>query len=79
METVKLTVRLPKNDLEFAKQYAQAHRITVTELIDRCLRSLRGRAGVIHIHPEVEKITGLIPPDVDAQAEYREHVIEKYK
>jgi hypothetical protein len=44
METVKLTVRLPKNDLDFAKQYAQAHRITVTELIDRYLRSLRSRA-----------------------------------
>ncbi len=77
METVKLTVRLPKSDLEFAKQYAQAHRITVTELIDRYLRSLRGGAGVIH--PEVEKIAGLIPPDLDARAEYREHVLEKYK
>src|SRR3954462_4175960 len=42
METAKLTVRLPKTDLDFAKEYAQAHRITVTELIDRYLRSLRG-------------------------------------
>ena len=77
METVKLTVRLPKSDLEFAKQYAQAHRITVTELIDRFLRSLRGGTG--EIHPEVEKITGLISADVDAKAEYREHVLGKYR
>jgi hypothetical protein len=77
METVKLTVRLPKNDLDFAKQYAQAHRITVTELIDRYLKSLRGGTGTIH--PEVERISGLIPVTVDAEADYRDHVLEKYR
>jgi len=77
METAKLTVRLPKSDLEFAKEYAQAHRITVTELIDRYLRSLRGGAGAIH--PEVEKISGLVPPGVDARAEYREHARKKHR
>ena len=77
MDTAKLTVRLPKNDLEFAKRYAQAHRMTVTELIDRYLRSLQGESGTIH--PEVEKISGLIPANVDARAEYREHVLEKYR
>jgi hypothetical protein len=77
METVKLTVRLPKNDLDFAKQYAQAHRITVTELIDRFLRSLRSGTG--EIHPEVEKISGLIPATVDAKADYRQHVLEKHR
>ena len=76
METIKLTVRLPKSDLEFAKQYAQAHRITVTELIDRYLRSLRGGSGPIH--PEVEKISGLIPPEVDARAEYHAHLRRKH-
>jgi len=76
METVKLTVRLPKSHLDFAKKYAQAHRITVTELIDRYLRSLQGRSGAIH--PEVEKISGLIPPEVDARAEYREHARSKH-
>lgn len=77
METAKLTVRLPKGDLDFAKRYAQAHRITVTELFDRYLRSLRGGSGVIH--PEVEKISGLIPPEVDARAEYREHALGKHR
>jgi len=41
METAKLTVRLPKQDLEFAEEYARAHRITVNELVDRLLRRLR--------------------------------------
>lgn len=77
METLKLTVRLPKRDIEFAKRYAQAHRITVTELIDRYLRSLQ--AGSDPIHQEVEKISGLIPSDVDARAEYRAHVLRKHR
>jgi hypothetical protein len=76
METVKLTVRLPKSDLEFAKQYAHEHRITVTELIDRYLRSLRGGTG--GIHPAVESISGLIPAEVGASAEYREHALGKH-
>ena len=41
MDTAKLTVRLPKQDLEFAERYARARRITVNELVDRLLRSLR--------------------------------------
>lgn len=78
MESVKLTVRLPKRDLEFAKQYAQAHRITVTELIDRYLRSLQTSEGVA-VHPEVERISGLIPADVDTRSEFRKHVLRKYR
>lgn len=77
METVKLTVRLLKNDLDFAKEYAQAHGITVTELIDRYLRSLRSGTGAIH--PEVERISGLIPATVDAKADYRAHAMEKHR
>ncbi|HEX9734081.1 MAG TPA: hypothetical protein VGG06_19085 [Thermoanaerobaculia bacterium] len=41
METATLTVCLPKQDLEFAEQYARARRITVNELVDRLLRRLR--------------------------------------
>jgi hypothetical protein len=78
METTKLTVRLPRRDLEFAKRYAQAHRMTVTELIDRYLRSLQTGAGAA-IHPEVEKISGLIPSDIDAKSEYLEHVLRKHR
>lgn len=77
MEPVKLTVRLSKRDLDFAKQYAQAHRITVSELIARYLRSLQ--TGARAIHQEVERIAGLIPPNLDARAEYREHSRRRYR
>lgn len=49
METIKLTVRLPKS------------------------------GGTGAIHPEVERISGLIPPEVDARAEYREHALGKHR
>ncbi|HEV2851762.1 MAG TPA: DUF6364 family protein [Thermoanaerobaculia bacterium] len=78
METAKLTVRLPKKDLEFAKKYAQEHRITVTELIDRYLQRLQGGQPAA-IHPEVERISGLVPPDVDAESLYYEHLTSKHK
>ena len=78
METAKLTVRLPKKDLEFAKRYAQEHRITVTELIDRYLQRLQaGQNGPIH--PEVERISGLVPSDVDAESAYHDHLMSKYR
>lgn len=77
MDTTKLTVRLPRENLEFAKRYARDHRLTVTELIDRQLRNLRSRAEA-RIHPEVERISGLIPAEVDARAEHGEHALTKH-
>jgi hypothetical protein len=41
METIELTVRLPKENLEFAKRYAREHGLTVTELIGRYLKALQ--------------------------------------
>ena len=78
METAKVTVRLPREDIEFAKRYARIHRMTFTELIDRHLRQLRSQAES-EIHPEVEKISGLVPHDVDARAEYHEHLLKKHR
>jgi hypothetical protein len=67
MDTAKLTVRLQKKDLEFAKRYSQEHRITVAELINRYLQRLQERhSGAIH--PDVERISGLVPSEIDAKA-----------
>jgi energy-converting hydrogenase A subunit M len=78
METAKLTVRLPKKDLDFAKRYAQEHRITVTELIDRYLQRLQA-GQVTAIHPEVERISGLVPSEIDAEVLYHEHLMSKHR
>jgi hypothetical protein len=74
----KLTVRLPREDLEFAKRYAADHGTTVTDVIDRYLRRLREQVEE-EIHPDVERISGLVPADVDARQLYREHVLAKHR
>jgi len=76
-ETTKLTIRLPRQDVEFAKAYAKAHNLSVTEVIDRYLRRIRaieGRAPSMAL----ESITGLVPRDVDAVAEHRRHLMGKH-
>jgi hypothetical protein len=76
METTKLTIRLPRKDVEFVKAYAKAHGITVTEFIDRLLRRMQALEHIVP-HPEVEAISGLVPPDVDVRSEYHQHVLVK--
>ena len=77
-KSTKLTVRLPKQDVEFAKAYARAHGLTVTEVIDRYLRRMRSREPQA-LSPEVEFLTALAPADVDAKAEYRRHLESKHR
>lgn len=76
-ESVKLTVRLPKEDLAFAKRYAEQHGITVTEFIDRYLRRMRAMEQQ-ELSPELEAITGLIPSDIQAEVEMLEHRASKH-
>jgi hypothetical protein len=76
-ETTKITIRLPRQDVEFAKAYAEAHGLTMTEVIDRHLRQLRA----LERHSpsaELEAITGLLPSDLDAEQAYRDHLVEKH-
>lgn len=74
----KLTVRLPKESLEFAKRYAEEHQMTVTALIDRYLRRLES-TGQRGLHPVVLGLTGLVPSDVDVRSEHRQAQLRKYR
>jgi len=76
-ETTKLTIRLPREDVAFAKAYAQAHGVSVTEFIDRYLRRMRSLTSRIP-GPEVEAISGLVPADIDAEKEYRGYLMDKH-
>ena len=77
METRKLTVRLPIQDIGFAKEYARRHGISLTELIDRYFQSIQ-KPLLGKVHPEVQKITGLIPGHVDARNDYVEYIEGKH-
>jgi hypothetical protein len=76
-DTTKLTIRLPRQDVEFVKEYARAHGLTVTEVIDRQLRRMR-TLEEYSPSPALEEMTGLIPPDVDVREEYRRHLLQKH-
>ena len=76
-ETTKLTIRLPAHDVAFAKRYAKAHGVTVTEVIDRYLRRMRELESYSP-SPALEAITGLVPTDIDAREEYRAHQLSKH-
>ena len=76
-DTTKLTIRLPRRDIEFAKDYARAHGLSVTEVIDRYLRNMRALERHIP-SPALDEITGLVASDVDVREEFRRHQLEKH-
>jgi len=76
METQKLTVRLPVDDIAFLEGYAHLSGISVTEALRRHVYLLR-EVERLDIHPEVAQLAGLIPADVDARSEYVAHLEEK--
>ncbi|MDO3379758.1 DUF6364 family protein [Geoalkalibacter halelectricus] len=78
MPTRKLTVRLPEEDIEFAKKYASDHGLTLTQLLDRYLKKLR-QAPQGDIHPDILRFSGIIPGDRDMRDEYRDAMEEKHR
>lgn len=77
--TAKLTIRLPQEDLDFVRRYAREHGVTITSIVNRYLTRLREGTDAKTIHPDVEKISGLVPSGVDAREAYRERLEEKHR
>ena len=75
----KLTVRLPDESLEFIKRYAAQHGLTVTEVLSRYLTRLRSSTLSGDVHPKVERVSGIVPTEIDAAALYHDHVVEKHR
>ena len=76
-ETTKLAIRLPAQHVLFAKRYAREHGISVTEVIDRYLRRLRELENYSP-SPTLEAISGILPPDIDAEGEFHRHQLHKH-
>lgn len=76
-EKKKLTLRLNKRLIEQAKRYAAEHNISVSELVETFFMQLENLEETAHT-PLVRQLTGLLPPDVDVEQEYRDHLLEKY-
>jgi len=72
----KLTVRLSRPSVEFVKAYTKANGLTVTEIIERFFESLR--LAEDPLGGDVKKLTDLIPVEIDARAEYPQHLRGKH-
>ncbi len=76
-EKKKLTLRLNQQLIKQAKEYAAQHNISVSELVETYF---------LHLNPEkepthtllVQRLTGILPADIDVKQEYEEYLFEKY-
>lgn len=81
MET-KLTLRLDKEVIVRAKDYAQNHKISLSKMVESYLDSVtKKKSKDIEITPLVKSLSGVIklPRDFDYKKEYTDYLAEKYK
>lgn len=76
-EKKKLTLRLNRRLIKQAKEYAAQHNISVSELVETYFLHLEGNKGPNHT-PLVQRLTGILPADVDVKKEYEDYLEEKY-
>ena len=77
METKKMTVRVPKDLLERAKQYARENDTTLTRLITVYLGQLPVEDDPIADAPNVRRLSGSLSQQVNPD-DYRQHLEDKY-
>ena len=76
-EKKKLTLRLNQRLIEQAKEYAAQHNISVSELVETYFLHLDLEGEPAHT-PLVQRLTGILPADLDVKQEYEEYLVEKY-
>jgi len=77
METETITLELSKNYLMFAEYYAKKYGISITEMFVDYLKTLE-KIEQKSYYPSLEKITGLISENIDAEKVYQDYLTEKY-
>jgi hypothetical protein len=81
MET-KLTLRLNKNVIERAKQYAQLHKTSISRLVESYLDVVTKQSKPENeITPLVESLSGVMEVDInfDHKKEYTDYLIDKHQ
>ena len=77
MEKTKLTIRVPRDLLEGAKQYAHENNTTLTRLVSEYLRRLSTHDDFLIDAPTVRRLSGILPQDVSVE-DYHKHLESKY-
>lgn len=76
MHESRLTVDLPSNEIDFLNRYAKRHKTTVPNLVDRWIKSLKSKPA---IHPDIKKLTGILPKEIDFEKAITNYIMEKHK
>lgn len=78
----KLTLKIDKQIIERAKQYASAHDTSLSKLVENYLASITSEAGdAVKITQLVQSLSGVIQvdPDFDYKKDYKDHLIKKHQ
>jgi hypothetical protein len=67
MEKTKLTVRVPRELYEAAKQYAAEHNTTLTRLVSAYLRQLSIQDDALGDAPVVQRLSGTLSPEASIE------------
>ena len=76
MEETKLTVRVPRDLLENAKQFAARNNTTLTKLIESYLQRIPAQPPY-ETTPIVRRLSGIVSQDITVE-DYKKHLDEKY-
>ena len=77
MEKTKLTILMPRDLLEGAKQYAHENNTTLTRLVSEYLRRLSTRHDFLADAPTVRRLSGILPHNISVE-DYHKHLERKY-
>ena len=77
MERTKLTIRVPRDVLERAKQYAEEHDTTLTRLVSEHLSQLGLEDDFLANAPIVRSLSGILPSEASVE-QYHQYLEEKY-
>jgi uncharacterized protein (UPF0254 family) len=78
MATKILKIELPEEEVNFVESYAKEHGRSVADLLDIYIQRLQRRESA-DLHPEVKRMTGILPEEIQVEDEYRTHVLGKHK
>jgi antitoxin component of RelBE/YafQ-DinJ toxin-antitoxin module len=77
MNRTKFSLRLDSDALETAKQYAEKHQISLTELVESYFRALEKVNNIPVDTPILNQLIGSLKTDTSLK-DYHEHLEEKY-
>jgi len=77
MQEAKLTVRMPREVIEAAKQYAREHDTTLTRLLSHYMQRLVAASNPLADAPIVRRLSGSLAAGASEQ-DYKDYLVDKH-